>query len=218
MVVSLDDTQCEPHSVKGRRHQGWRASGIFGLDGFVNDGALFLRTETRRSSSGQTPSFAHLPCDAIFDGQYDTRKDGKLSWLWWVQSYPSRTKDIDDVDFSTGSVSLGVAITSFASMIQDYVQAKSWGRDIPLGRMVALMGDAELDEGNIYECLQEGWKNDLRNTWWVIDYNRQSLDGIVREGLFERAEKVFEAFSWDVVRIKYGARRLQGIKTITVAL
>ncbi|MBS8225728.1 transketolase-like TK C-terminal-containing protein [Vannielia litorea] len=122
-----------------------------------------------------------------------------------VQSYPSRTKDLDDVDFSTGSVGLGVAITSFASMVQDYVQAKSWGKALPLGRMIALMGDAELDEGNIYECLQEGWKNDLRNTWWVIDYNRQSLDGIVREGLFERAEKVFDAFGWDVVRVKYGA-------------
>ncbi|HEY9039049.1 MAG TPA: 1-deoxy-D-xylulose-5-phosphate synthase N-terminal domain-containing protein [Roseovarius sp.] len=121
-----------------------------------------------------------------------------------VQSYPSRTKDIDDVDFSTGSVGLGVAITSFASIIQDYVQAKSWGKDIPLGRMIALMGDAELDEGNVYECLQEGWKNDLRNTWWVIDYNRQSLDGIVREGLFSRTEKIFDAFGWDVVRIKYG--------------
>lgn len=124
--------------------------------------------------------------------------------LGGAQSYPSRTKDIDDVDFSTGSVGLGVAITSFASMVQDYAAAKTWGRDLPLGRMIALMGDAELDEGNIYECLQEGWKHDLRNTWWVIDYNRQSLDGIVREGLFERAEKIFEAFGWDVVRVKYG--------------
>ncbi|MCD1644401.1 transketolase [Aurantimonas coralicida] len=124
-----------------------------------------------------------------------------------VQSYPSRTKDVDDVDFSTGSVGLGVAITSFASLVQDYVQAKSWGADIPLGRMIALVGDAELDEGNVYECLQEGWKNDLRNTWWVIDYNRQSLDGIVREGLFQRVEKIFDAFGWDVMRIKYG--RLQ---------
>ncbi len=121
-----------------------------------------------------------------------------------VQSYPSRTKDIDDVDFSTGSVGLGVAITSFASMIQDYITAKPWGADAPQGRMVALVGDAELDEGNIYECLQEGWKNDLRNTWWIIDYNRQSLDGIVREGLFERVEKIFDAFGWDVVRVKHG--------------
>ncbi|SFN79875.1 pyruvate dehydrogenase E1 component [Cohaesibacter marisflavi] len=121
-----------------------------------------------------------------------------------VQSYPSRTKDIDDVDFSTGSVGLGVAITSFASLIQDYIKAKSWGQEQALGRMVALVGDAELDEGNIYECLQEGWKNDLRNCWWIIDYNRQSLDGIVREGLFERVEKIFDAFGWDVVRVKYG--------------
>ena len=122
-----------------------------------------------------------------------------------VQSYPSRTKDIDDVDFSTGSVGLGVAITSFASIIQDYIQAKNWGADTPMGRMVALVGDAELDEGNIYEALQEGWKNDLRNTWWIIDYNRQSLDGVVREGLFERIEKIFDAFGWDVVRVKHGA-------------
>ncbi|MFC3085476.1 transketolase [Tabrizicola soli] len=122
-----------------------------------------------------------------------------------VQSYPSRTKDVDDVDFSTGSVGLGVAITTFASLVQDYIAAKAWGRDLPPGRMVALVGDAELDEGNVYEALQEGWKNDLRNCWWIIDYNRQSLDGIVREGLFARVEKIFEAFGWDVVRVKYGA-------------
>jgi pyruvate dehydrogenase E1 component len=121
-----------------------------------------------------------------------------------AQSYPSRTKDADDVDFSTGSVGLGVAMTSFASLIQDYVSTKQWGSNVKLGRMVALMGDAELDEGNIYECLQEGWKHNLRNTWWVIDYNRQSLDGIIHEGLWEHAEKIFTAYGWDVIRLKYG--------------
>ena len=122
-----------------------------------------------------------------------------------AQSYPSRTKDIDDVDFSTGSVGLGVAITAFASIMQDYLAAKRWTGNIDLGRMVALVGDAELDEGNIYECLQEGWKHNLRNTWWLIDYNRQSLDGIVREGLWQRIEAVFRAFGWDVVVLKHGA-------------
>jgi pyruvate dehydrogenase E1 component len=121
-----------------------------------------------------------------------------------AQSYPSRTKDTDDVDFSTGSVGLGVAITSFASLIQDYLAARDWTAERPLGRMVALVGDAELDEGNIYECLQEGWKHDLRNTWWIIDYNRQSLDGVIREGLWQRIEAIFKAFSWEVVRLKYG--------------
>ncbi|WP_159587938.1 1-deoxy-D-xylulose-5-phosphate synthase N-terminal domain-containing protein [Chelativorans xinjiangense] len=122
-----------------------------------------------------------------------------------AQSYPSRTKDADDVDFSTGSVGLGVAITAFASMVQDYVHAKGWRDDRRKGRMVALVGDAELDEGNVYECLQESWKHDLRNIWWVIDYNRQSLDGIVREGLYDRIETVFRAFGWEVVTLKYGA-------------
>lgn len=123
-----------------------------------------------------------------------------------AQSYPSRTKDVDDVDFSTGSVGLGVAITAFSSLIQDYIRAKPWADSTRReGRMIALVGDAELDEGNVFECLQEGWKQGLRNTWWIIDYNRQSLDGVVREGLYDRLEGVFKAFGWDVVTLKYGA-------------
>jgi len=122
-----------------------------------------------------------------------------------AQAYPSRTKDGDDVDFSTGSVGLGVAITAFASVVQDYLAAKAWAQDQTPGRMIALVGDAELDEGNVYECLQEGWKQGLRNTWWIIDYNRQSLDGVVREGLWQRIEAIFGAFGWDVVRLKHGA-------------
>ena len=121
-----------------------------------------------------------------------------------AQSYPSRTKDSDDVDFSTGSVGLGAAQTIFASMVQDYVKAHGWAKDRPEGRMIALVGDAELDEGNIFEALLEGWKNGLRNTWWVIDYNRQSLDAVVREGLYERFIDIFRALGWDVVVLKYG--------------
>ncbi|MFW6077595.1 MAG: 1-deoxy-D-xylulose-5-phosphate synthase N-terminal domain-containing protein, partial [Hyphomicrobiales bacterium] len=122
-----------------------------------------------------------------------------------AQAYPSRTKDSDDVDFSTGSVGLGVAITAFASLIQDYLAAKPWAQRRPPGRMVALVGDAELDEGNVYECLQESWKHDIRNVWWIIDYNRQSLDGVVREGLWRRIEAIFGAFGWEVVRLKFGS-------------
>ncbi len=122
-----------------------------------------------------------------------------------AQSYPSRTKDTDDVDFSTGSVGLGAAITAFASLVQDYVRAKPWAKPADEGRMIALVGDAELDEGNIFECLHEGWKHGLRNTWWIIDYNRQSLDGVVREGLYSRIASTFEAFGWDVVTLKHGA-------------
>jgi pyruvate dehydrogenase E1 component len=121
-----------------------------------------------------------------------------------AQSYPSRTKDTDDVDFSTGSVGLGVAQTLFSSLTQDYVRAH-FPSDTPEGRMVALIGDAELDEGNIFEAMLEGWKQGLRNCWWVIDYNRQSLDAVVREGLWARYEALFKAFGWEVIIVKYGS-------------
>src|SRR2546423_8187246 len=122
-----------------------------------------------------------------------------------AQSYPSRTKDVDDVDFSTGSVGLGVAQTLFSSLVQDYVRAHGWGHDRPEGRMIALVGDAELDEGNVFEAILEGWKQGLRNCWWIIDYNRQSLDAVVREGLWARYEALFKAFGWDVVIVKHGS-------------
>ena len=129
-----------------------------------------------------------------------------------AQSYPSRTKDADDVDFSTGSVGLGVAQTLFSSLVQDYVRAHGWGREEPEGRMIALVGDAELDEGNIFEAILEGWKQGLRNCWWIIDYNRQSLDAVIREGLWARYEALFQAFGWDVVILKYGALLQQAFR------
>src|SRR6202167_5120073 len=129
-----------------------------------------------------------------------------------AQSYPSRTKDADDVDFSTGSVGLGVAQTLFSSLVQDYVRAHGWGKDRHEGRMIALVGDAELDEGNIFEAILEGWKQGLRNCWWIVDYNRQSLDAVIREGLWARYEALFKAFGWDVVIVKYGSLQGAGFK------
>jgi pyruvate dehydrogenase E1 component len=122
-----------------------------------------------------------------------------------AQSYPSRTKDGEIVDFSTGSVGLGVGMTLFSSIAQDYLRLKNLVlADGPPGRMVALAGDAELDEGNIFESLLEGWKHDVRNLWWVIDYNRQSLDAVVSDRLFGRIDAMFEMMGWRVVTLKYG--------------
>ena len=124
--------------------------------------------------------------------------------LGGAQSYPSRTKDRIPVDFSTGSVGLGVAITSFASLAQDYLVARGHLAEEDAGRMVALLGDAELDEGNIYEALIEGYKHDVRNLWWIVDYNRQSLDATTADRMFERFDGIFEACGWRVVTLKYG--------------
>ena len=113
-----------------------------------------------------------------------------------AQSYPSRTKDRIPVDFSTGSVGLGVAVTAFASLVQDYQLAHGMMQPDEAGRMVALMGDAELDEGNIYECLIEAAKHDIRNCWWIVDYNRQSLDATTAERMFSRFDETFAACGW----------------------
>src|SRR5256886_6634425 len=122
-----------------------------------------------------------------------------------AQSCPSRTKDGDIVDFSAGSVGLGVGMTLLASIAQDYLRLKGLvPTDAPPGRLIALARDAQLGEGNIFEALLEGWKHDVRNLWWVIDYNRQSLDQVVSDRLFGRIDTMFEMMGWRGVTLKYG--------------
>lgn len=123
-----------------------------------------------------------------------------------AQSYPSRTKDRIPVDFSTGSVGLGVAITLFASLVQDYLTAHGWLDEADRGRFVALIGDAELDEGNIYEAIIEGAKHDVRNLWWIVDYNRQSLDATSADRMFERFDEIFRSCGWRVIELRYGKK------------
>jgi pyruvate dehydrogenase E1 component len=133
-------------------------------------------------------------------GRQSIEKMEGLRALGGAQPYPSRVKDGPEVDFSTGSVGLGVAMTTFSSLIQDYVRLHGLGRtDLPAGRHIAIAGDAELDEGNIYEALLEGWKHDVRNVWWIVDYNRQSLDSVVPDRLFGRIEGLFRDMGWNVV-------------------
>jgi pyruvate dehydrogenase E1 component len=126
--------------------------------------------------------------------------------LGGAQSYPSRTKDSIPVDFSTGSVGLGVAITLFASLMQDYLTDHGRLDAADRGRFVALIGDAELDEGNIYEALIEGAKHDVRNLWWIVDYNRQSLDATSADRMFERFDEIFRSCGWRVVELRYGKK------------
>jgi pyruvate dehydrogenase E1 component len=124
--------------------------------------------------------------------------------LGGAQSYPSRTKDKDDVDFSTGSVGLGVAVTAFASVVQDYLSARGKIAPENMGRFIATVGDAELDEGNVYEALIEACKHDLRNIWWIVDYNRQSLDAVTPDRMFDRFDDIFAAAGWRVETLKFG--------------
>ena len=130
-----------------------------------------------------------------------------------AQAYPSSTKDYCNVDFSTGSVGLGGAMTIFSSIVQDYLYCNDFFETKNKFKMISVFGDAELDEGNIYEALLEGAKHEIENCWWIIDYNRQSLDGIIHGKLFEKLINLFKLMDWNVHILKYG-KKLQKLKTL----
>jgi pyruvate dehydrogenase E1 component len=123
-----------------------------------------------------------------------------------LQSYPSRTKDPDRVDFSTGSVGLGAVAPLFAALTERYASTH-FGAS-PRRRFIALVGDAELDEGNVWEAVAEEAVRGLGNVLWIVDLNRQSLDRIVPGIRAAQLERLFDASGWRVLEAKYG-RRLQ---------
>jgi pyruvate dehydrogenase E1 component len=125
-----------------------------------------------------------------------------------LQSYPSRTKDPDTVDFSTGSVGLGAAAPLFANAVRRYVDAHFGER--PRSRFVTLMGDAELDEGNVWEAISDSATKGLGDTLWIVDLNRQSLDRVVPGIRIAQLEQQFEAAGWNVIEVKYG-RKLNAV-------
>jgi pyruvate dehydrogenase E1 component len=127
-----------------------------------------------------------------------------------LQSYPSRTKDPDGVDFSTGSVGLGAAAPLFAAATRRYVDAHFGSR--PRSRFIALVGDAELDEGNIWEAIADPATAGLGDVLWIIDVNRQSLDRVVPGVRIAQWQQQFTAAGWHVAQAKYG-RRLQAAFT-----
>ena len=121
-----------------------------------------------------------------------------------LQAYPSRTKDIDPVDFSTGSVGLGAVAPNFAALTARYVKDHFGVRDSH--RFIALIGDAELDEGNVWEALGEENLRALDQVIWIIDLNRQSLDRVVPSGKAQKIEEMFRVHDWQVIEVKYGHR------------
>jgi pyruvate dehydrogenase E1 component len=121
-----------------------------------------------------------------------------------LQAYPSRTKDPDPVDFSTGSVGLGAVAPVFAAMAAEYGQMH-WG-GVTSGRFVSLLGDAELDEGNVWETVAEEAVAGLGNVIWIVDLNRQSLDRVIPGVKAARLKAVFAGAGWHVTEAKYGHR------------
>src|SRR6185295_15352871 len=189
----------------GLKVGGHQASSASALDIMIALYFAVLRPEDRVAVKPHASPVFHAIQYLL--GRQTRERLERFRALGGAQAYPSRTKDADDVDFSTGSVGLGVALTLCAALVQDYVRLHGLMPDgVRPGRMIALAGDAEFDEGNVFEAMLEGWKHDVRNVWWVVDYKRQSLDSVVSERLFGRIEDIFRTTGFEVIELKYGSR------------
>jgi pyruvate dehydrogenase E1 component len=137
-------------------------------------------------------------------GRLDASYLTTLRQFGGLQSYPSRTKDPDPVDYSTGSVGLGATAPIWGALAHRYVAGHF---DVPVGgRQIALIGDAELDEGACWEAIADPMVARLGEVMWVVDLNRQSLDRVVPDIAAGRLAAMFEAAGWNAVMVKYGPR------------
>ena len=137
-------------------------------------------------------------------GQLDPRYLTELRAYGGLQSYPSRTKDPDPVDFSTGSVGIGATASIWSALAQRYVSDHF---DAPSGgRHIALVGDAELDEGAVWEAIVDPMVPGLGEVLWIVDLNRQSLDRVVPNIAAGRIGAMFAAAGWNTINVKYGSQ------------
>ncbi|GAC02562.1 putative pyruvate dehydrogenase E1 component [Gordonia namibiensis NBRC 108229] len=135
-------------------------------------------------------------------GELDEKYLTTLREFGGLQSYPSRAKDPDTVDYSTGSVGIGATAPIWGAMARRYVDTHVG--DTGRGRQYSLVGDAELDEGAVWEAILDPGIADLGEVVWIVDLNRQSLDRVVPNIAARRLEKMFEAAGWQVIPVRFG--------------
>ncbi|GFM17854.1 MULTISPECIES: transketolase-like TK C-terminal-containing protein [Mycobacteriaceae] len=135
-------------------------------------------------------------------GALDERYMTTLREFGGIQSYPSRSKDPDPVDYSTGSVGIGATAPIWAGFARRYVDTVFGGAGT--GRQYSLVGDAELDEGAIWEAVMDPAVQDLGEIVWIVDMNRQSLDRVVPHIASGRLQNMFAAAGWQVLTVKFG--------------
>ena len=121
-----------------------------------------------------------------------------------LQSYPSRVKDPDPVDYSTGSVGIGATAPVWGAIARRYLSNRFAGDTATAGRQYSLLGDAELDEGAVWEAVVDPGVAELGELVWVVDVNRQSLDRVVPLIAADRLRGMFTAAGWQVITLKYG--------------
>jgi pyruvate dehydrogenase E1 component len=161
----------------------------------------YLRAEDRVSVKPHAAPVLHAINYLL--GRLDASSLTELRAFGGLQSYPSRTKDPDPVDFSTGSVGIGATATIWSALAHRYVSEHF--HDSIRGRQIALVGDAELDEGAVWEALVDPLVPHLGEVLWIVDLNRQSLDRVVPDIAAGRIGAMFKAAGWNAITVKYGS-------------
>jgi pyruvate dehydrogenase E1 component len=153
-----------------------------------------------------SPVFYAIEC---LRGRLTAEQLRSLRTFGGLQAYPSRRKNGEIVDLSTGSMGLGAVSAAFGALAARYVSHHLGGGPMPR-RFIAMMGDAELDEGNVWEALLEEAVRELDNLLWIVDFNRQSLDRIVPDARRAQLRDWFRGAGWHVIELRWG-RRLRAL-------
>jgi len=203
MVHHANKVRHTPSGVKVGGHQASSASMVSIMSALYFE---HLRGPDRVSVKPHAAPVLHAINYLL--GRLDESYLTQLRAFGGLQSYPSRAKDPDPVDFSTGSVGIGATATLWSALAHRYVAGHF---EVPQGgRQVALVGDAELDEGAIWEALVDPMIAQLGEVLWIVDVNRQSLDRVVPDIAVGRVAAMFEAAGWQAITVKYG-RRLRAL-------
>ena len=201
MVHYANNVRPNPDGAKVGGHQASSSSLATVMTSLYFD---FMRAGDRISVKPHASPVFHAVQFLL--GNLDQGYLKRLREFHGLQAYPSRTKDPDTVDFSTGSVGLGAVAPNFAALVDEYTLTHFNPRVGTGRRYISVVGDAELDEGVVWEAIAEPSMEGLSNVLWVVDLNRQSLDRVIPGIRVGAWRQMFAAQGWRVIDAKYGKR------------
>src|SRR4051795_8804845 len=198
MVHHANRVRPNPTGLKGGGHQGSSASMVTIMTSLWLEQ---LRPDDRVSVKPHASPVLHALEYLL--GTLDPKYLTTLREYGGLQSYPSRLKDPVPADYSTGSVGIGATAPIWGAIARRYVNTQLGAGGT--GRQWSLVGDAELDEGAVWEAVLDPMVAELGEIVWVVDLNRQSLDRVVPTMGATRLQGMFAAAGWQVLTVKYGA-------------
>jgi pyruvate dehydrogenase E1 component len=138
-----------------------------------------------------------------------------------LQSYHARTDPDTFHFFPSGSVGIPPVVSVYTALAYRYARDHSVEvPEVPADvHFWSMMGDSEFREGSLMEAMPDVAERELGNVTWIVDYNRQNLDGARmpnKRGLHgtdaDRIQRLAEANGWEVIQVRHGRRRLEAFR------